>query len=114
MTRPSVTCDRWAVVVVPFPFTDKAGTKKRPALVLSGPDFNGSGHTVLAMITSKGHSPWPGDTPLNDFVAAGLRVPCLVRLKLFTLDNRLLLDQVGSLTGTDAERVGKVLREVLP
>jgi len=30
-----VTYDPWDVVVVPFPFTEKVGAKRRPALALS-------------------------------------------------------------------------------
>ena len=43
------------VVVVPFPFTDSAQTKRRPALVLSqNTNFgNQNGHSILAMITSQ-------------------------------------------------------------
>jgi len=42
------------VVVVPFPFTDRASNKRRPALVLSdGKKFNKKvDHCVLTMITS--------------------------------------------------------------
>ena len=109
-----MTCERWDVVVVPFPFTDKPRTKRRPALVLSGPAFNRAGHTVLAMITSRGHSPWPGDTPIVVLAAAGLRAPCLVRLKLFTLDNRLISDRIGRLSRADAESVEGAVRETLP
>lgn len=109
-----MTFDRWDVVVVPFPFSEKPGTKRRPALVLSTAVFSGAGHTVLAMVTSKGHSPWPGDTELVDLAAAGLKMPCLVRLKLFTLDNRLLLNRIGALSAKDAKSVSAALREALP
>ena len=98
-------CDRWDVVVVPFPFSDKAAEKKRPALVLSGTTFNGAGHTILAMITTRGHHPWPGDCKLEDLAEAGLPLPCIVRLKLFTLDNRIILRRLGRLADTDRERV---------
>jgi len=47
-TRPSVIYEPWDVVVVPFPFTERAGTKRRPALVLSKKAFNENGHTILA------------------------------------------------------------------
>ena len=43
---------RWDVVVVPFPFSDRPGHKRRPALVLTNLSFNRAGHTVLCMITS--------------------------------------------------------------
>ena len=59
-------CDPWDVVVVPFPFTEKAGAKRRPALVLSPRPFNENGHTLLAMITTQSHSPWPGDTNIKE------------------------------------------------
>jgi mRNA interferase MazF len=100
----------WNVVVVPFPFTEKAGTKRRPALVLSTKAFNENGHTVLAMITTKSHSPWPGDTSIDDLSIAGLHVPCIVRLKMFTLDNRLIIRCSGRLSEKDRENVAEALR----
>ena len=53
MMRPTVTFDRFDVVRVPFPFTDKTASKNRPALVLSSAEaFNTpSGHALMAMIT---------------------------------------------------------------
>jgi mRNA interferase MazF len=49
------------VVVVPFPFTDRPVTKKRPALVISDAGSFGDriGHAVLAMIISAKNTPWP-------------------------------------------------------
>lgn len=95
-----MTCEQWAVVAVPFPFTDRAAQKRRPALVISPRAFNRHGHTVMAMITSA-PADWPGDTVLKDFAAAGLSRPCLVRLKLFTLDNRLIVRSIGKLAEAD-------------
>jgi len=98
------------VVVVPFPFAERAGTKRRPALVLSKKAFNDNGHTILAMITTKAHHPWPGDTDIEDQHAAGLHVPCMVRLKLFTLDNRLIVKRIGRLAEDDRGRAAKRIR----
>lgn len=105
-----MTSDRWDVVVVPFPFSERAAAKRRPALVLSGKAFNGHGHTVLAMITTQAHRPWPGDTELHDLPAAGLPLPCIVRLKTFTLDNRLILRRIGALSPADRQRVAAALK----
>jgi len=60
-------------VAVPFPFTERLGEKKRPALVLSRKPFNRAEHTVLAMITSAAHRRWPGDVNLAHWEATGLR-----------------------------------------
>ena len=97
------------VVVVPFPFSDVAGSKRRPALVISSADFNSSGHTVLAMITTSGQHPWPGDCPITDLQAAGLPRPCIARLKLFTLDNRVILRRIGRLAKADISSVTRAL-----
>lgn len=98
-------CDPWDVVVVPFPFVDLPKSKRRPALVLSQHDFNRHGHTILAMITTKRQPAWPGDVAIDDRSAAGLPRPCIVRLKLFTLDNRLLADHLGRLGEADRTAV---------
>jgi mRNA interferase MazF len=108
-----VICRPFEIVVVPFPFTDKSAVKKRPALVLSTEDFNRQGHSVLAMITTKSHAPWPGDCPIEDLQNAGLDLPCIIRPKLFTLDNRVILRKMGALSVKDTERARDLLRSVL-
>jgi len=109
-----VTCEAWQVVVVPFPFTDRATTKRRPALVLSAKAFNRHGHCVLAMITSASHAAWPGDTPIVDLRQAGLKTPSLVRLKLFTLDDRFIARRIGTLGSRDQTSLVAQLRTFLP
>ncbi len=103
-------CEEWDIVAVPFPFVDKTAAKRRPALALSKKTFNQNGHTVFAMITSSAHHPWPGDTEIVHREAAGLPVSCIVRLKLFTLDNRLIIKRVGRLSDTDRDRVAAPIR----
>lgn len=110
-----MTFDRFDVVVVPFPFSDRAITRRRPALVLSDAPFaEHSGSAILAMITSARQSDWPGDTPVTDRDKAGLAVPCKVRLKLFTLDTRLILQRVGRLGEADRTAVRAALKDALP
>jgi mRNA interferase MazF len=105
-----VISEQWDVVVVPFPFSEQAGEKRRPAVALSSQRFNRGGHTILAMITSAAHRPWAGDTPITGLSPAGLRAQCIVRLKLFTLDNRLLLRRSGTLDAADRRQLLENLR----
>ena len=101
-----MTFDACDVVVVPFPFTDRAAAKRRPALVVSKSAFNaGHGVVVLAMITSAANSGWPSDIPILDKVSAGLSADSIVRFKLFTLDRELVLRRIGSLIGADRDAV---------
>lgn len=107
--------ERFDVVRVPFPFTDRQAEKVRPALVLSdGRAFNRpAGHSVLAMITSTAHAPWPLDVPIGDLAAAGLPVPSMLRFKLFTLDHRLIRGRLGRLAAKDQDRVLASLRRLM-
>lgn len=107
--------ERFAVVRVPFPFTDRAAAKNRPALVISDPrafDVQ-AGHSLLAMITSMDNAPWPLDCPLTDLDSAGLPAPSKVRCKLFTLDHRLIRGELGRLAPADRACVEHVLRRLL-
>ena len=109
------SCEPFDVIVVPFPFTDKAASKRRPALVLSAAAFSSAtGHIVLAMITTASFSSWASDVALRDWKAAGLPKASLVRMKLFTLDMRFVLRKLGSLSAHDRKRVIGSLHGVLP
>jgi mRNA interferase MazF len=110
-----VTYDAFDVVVVPFPFTDRTTSKRRPALVLSQKLTFGAliEHSVLAMITSAANAPWPLDVPITDGASAGLRAASVIRMKLFTLDNQLILRKAGVLSSKDCQTVLTTLRKLL-
>ena len=108
------TCKPFDIVVVPFPFTDRTTSKRRPALVLSSKAYQrDSGHVVLAMITTAARSSWPSDVALRQWRAAGLPRASKIRFKVFTLDLRLLLRSLGALSEQDSERVRAAARKVL-
>jgi len=110
-----VSFDRYAVVRVPFPLSDRTATKNPPALVLSdSAAFNTpAGHSVMAMITSEENPPGPLDCTLTNIGAAGLPAPSKVRFKLFTLDHRLVRGELGKLAPADADRVAAALAQLL-
>ena len=102
------------VVVVPFPFTDSSRTKRRPALVLSQ-KTNFSDiveHSVLSMITSQKNEPWPLDVPIKNKKQSGLTAPSVVRMKLFTLDNRFIIRKIGHLSKSDQVNVMQSLKKM--
>jgi mRNA interferase MazF len=106
--------EAFSVLRVPFPFTDRAVQRRRPAVVISGPDVQrGSAHVLLAMITTARRSSWPLDWPIQDLAPSGQRVPCCVRLKLFSLDERLILGQLGRLAAGDRSGVRANLQRLL-
>ena len=110
-----MTFEAFDVVAVPFPFTDRSTARRRPALVLSDSQaFNKQvGQSVLAMITSVKHSDWPLDVAIGDLDAAGLPSASVVRMKLFTLDNQLIVRKTGALAEDDRSSVATALRRLL-
>lgn len=110
-----MTFEAFDVVVVPFPFTDRSSTKRRPALVLSkAKTFNNHiAHCVFAMITSASNSDWPLDIEIKDIDSAGLPFASIVRMKLFTLDNQLVVRKAGTLAKKDQKEVTKALHSLL-
>ena len=116
MPPRTMAYDAYDVVVVPFPFTDRRQRKRRPALVVSSSKaFNTRArHSVLAMITTHAHRRWPLDVEIRDLDSASLPVPSIVRMKLFTLANRLVLRRIGNLARDDARDVAEALSLLLP
>ena len=105
---------RGDVVIVPFPFRERNATKRRPALALSSAEFvERTGTVVLAMITTKGHQPWPHDVALSDLRAAGLKTDCVIRWKLATRDVRMILARAGKLGAADRKAARAALTRAI-
>ena len=105
-----MTFKSFDVVAVPFPFTDRDATKRRPALVISNESFNQQhNQIVLAMITTTTDNVWISDVSLTNWQKAGLKVACQLRLKLFTLDQSLVLKTIGHLSSKDVKSVQAAL-----
>ena len=87
------------VVVIPFPFTDLSGDKKRPAFVVA--DLPGD-DIIVCQITSKSKSD-PFALPLDkhDFISGSLPVDSFIRPnKLFTADKNIVLSVSGRVCET--------------
>jgi mRNA interferase MazF len=101
----------FAVVVVPFPYSDRLAEKRRPALVVSHEDLPEIlGKVWVAMITSTPPS-LLGDARLDDFAQAGLPVPSTLRAsKVATLDADRVLRLIGQLSARDEAVARSALR----
>jgi len=65
------------------------------------------------MVTTAERSAWPLDWKIVELQAAGLKQPCLIRMKLFTLDERLLLEPLGQLAVVDQKGLESRLADLL-
>ncbi|MBI2831000.1 MAG: type II toxin-antitoxin system PemK/MazF family toxin [Chloroflexi bacterium] len=102
------------VVVVPFPFSDLAQAKRRPALVLAVLEGN---DLILCQITSQQTKDRYAIT-LNvlDFETGALKQKSNIRPnRIFTVDRHIILYKAGHLRPGKIEeviqRVGKILKE---
>lgn len=106
-------CDLGDVVVVPFPFVDAATEKRRPSVILSRQSFNETnGHSICAMITTAAQSKWPSDIIIDDLAAAGLKQACVVRWKVFTLPNDIILKRAGKLGEPDRHNIASAAQKI--
>lgn len=104
---------RGDIVLIPFPFTDLTAVKTRPAVVVSVEEFEKeTGSVTVAMITSVVHET-PFDSEIRQWKAANLLVPSWVRVKLATLDPRLVRYRPGRLTPSDLDEVDRKIRVAL-
>ncbi len=109
-----MTFERWDVAVALFPFTDAPVRKPRPVAVLSSSRFNAEhGHVIVAMITTGAGSAWSSDHLIIDLAAAGLRHPCRLRWKIFTLPLEVVTRRIGGLGSEDKAALGSRLAGIL-
>jgi len=105
-----MTYEPFSLIIVPFPFTDKPHVKRRPALVLSNTHHQKeTDHITLLMVTSDKHSDWKSDYQITDIQTTGLTSPSIIRQKLFTIDNRLVIGRIGHLSNHDTKEVKNIL-----
>ena len=106
---------RGDIVRVPFPYTDRTTTQRRPALVVSAGGVGYNGLLIwVAMITSSENRHWPGDVAIDaPGKTTGLPIPSVVRTaKIATIEARVA-EKIGSLQANDFVAVEAELRATL-
>ncbi len=94
------------VVLIPFPFTDLTGSKKRPALTL----LSSSLDVTVSFISTQLHWQEPTDLLLQPNATNGLKKPSLIRIgKIATIDKTLVIGRLGSIKAKQIEELDKKL-----
>jgi len=103
------------IILVPFPFTDQTTTKKRPAVVVSSENYNsGRPDLIIMAITSRLHQVDKlGEKLVADWRGAGLIKPSVFKPILATIENTLVLKQLGSFQSDDRHTLGLILQDIL-
>ena len=99
------------VVLVPFPFTNQSTTKQRPAVVVSSIAYaQARPDVVLMAITSQVRAPLAfAECALADWQVANLLKASVLKPLLATLEQSLIIRQLGSLSSRDQAALRQVL-----
>lgn len=103
------------IVLVRFPFTDQLGSKQRPAVVVSSTAYHRQRPDLILMaVTSQvQRAAGFGDTPLQDWQAAGLLKPSAIKPVLFTAEHTLIRKTLGPLSARDQTALQQTLAVIL-
>jgi mRNA interferase MazF len=114
---PNTTVYRFGdLVLVPFPFTDQTGIKKRPAIVVSSDAYQRQRPDVVLMaVTSQLLRPAGavGEVLITEWQQAGLPKASLIKPVLTTIENRLILRKLGELQEPDRTALRQALTAIL-
>ena len=103
------------IVLVPFPFTDQSGVKKRPAVVLSSAAYNEARRDVVIMaVTSQIKSSGTfGEVIIEDWQAASLLKPSAIKPVFATIEQTLILKRLGQLSARDQPALRKAIAGII-
>ncbi|MEQ9301009.1 MAG: type II toxin-antitoxin system PemK/MazF family toxin [Cyclobacteriaceae bacterium] len=97
------------IVLIPFPFTDLSGVKRRPALVLATKDHD----IIVAFITSRLGTESENEIDVSPNSANGLKVRSILKLtKIATLEKSLAIGLLGRLGSSDLHDVDLALTRI--
>ncbi len=100
------------VVLVEFPYSDRSGSKLRPAIVISTDAYHaGRDDVIVVAVTSKKPPvPRPTDYQLQDWLVEGLDKESWVRAQVATV-NKTSIQRIGALTERDLREIKSCLRK---
>ncbi len=114
-----MSVSRGDVVLVDYPFSDRTGSKVRPALVVQGDALNRRiTDTILASISRSTHRPSATqlfiDISTPEGGGTGLRQNSMIQCEnLLTYDQRLVITKIGQLSAPLMQRANACLKAAL-
>ena len=102
------------VILVPFPFSDQRTTKKRPAVIVSSDTYNNISQDIIIMaITGQTRSRIDiGEFLIEDWKSAGLLKSSAIKSAISTIEQRLVMRNLGKLSSKDLSALDKALKEL--
>jgi mRNA interferase MazF len=103
------------VALVPFPFTDQTAVKKRPAVVISGAEYNRlTPDMVMMPITSQLRAVANfGEVWIDEWKEANLLKPSAIKPQIATIKQTLVIKRMGHMQPMDVSRLRSVVSVIL-
>jgi mRNA interferase MazF len=103
------------VVLAPFPFTNQATSKQRPAVVVSGRAYNAARPDVIIMPITSQLRPGAGigEVLVGGWRQANLLKPSAIKPVFATLEQRLVIRRLGALQAQDQSALRAAIAAVL-
>jgi mRNA interferase MazF len=102
------------ILLVPFPFTNQQSGKKRPAVVISNATYNQVKSDVIIMaVTSQLQRQSLGEVEVDDWQAAGLLKPSVIKPVITTIEKRLIIRMLGKLKLDDQRVLQQVIKTII-
>lgn len=103
------------VVLIPFPFTDQAGVKQRPAVVVTSSEYAEARPDIIVMAITSRMRPSLGyaEYVIADWQGAGLVKSSLVKPVLASIEQSLVRRVMGRLGDADLEGLREVIEFIL-
>ena len=112
MERPLNNYNKGDVVILPFPFTDKSESKKRPAIIIATP--KGDNNIALAITSKKPRSPYGITITTKDFTKGKLPLTSYVKTNIiFTIANNLIIKKAGTLQKEKTNEIEQKLIQII-
>ncbi len=114
-----MSVSRGEVVLVDYPFSDRTGSKVRPALVVQTDSLNRRiTDTILASISRSTHRASATqlfiDISTREGGQSGLRQNSMIQCEnLLTYDQRLIITRIGELSAPLMQRINECLKAAL-
>ena len=103
------------IVLVPFPFTNQASSKRRPATIISTAAYNRAKPDLIIMAVTSQTKPAQGlgEFQVQDWQQAGLIKPSVVKPVITTIEKRLIIKTLGQLQQEDQQQLQHTIDAIL-
>ncbi|MEK6741561.1 MAG: type II toxin-antitoxin system PemK/MazF family toxin [Nanoarchaeota archaeon] len=103
------------LLLVPFPFSDQSGRKKRPVIVLSNNKFNEHSEDIIVVgVTSNvSKDKYTLNLENKDLDEGKLSVKCIIKVEnILRIDRYLVIKKIGKTKKEKLTEVIKILNEI--